>query len=105
MVNTTATSSSVVPISPNLSINSIFGTAPASISARGFRPPFNPRPRSGHLRGFFGGAADFGVRMVRMVEHDARNLSPGVGLDHFRAYVWSSVFAYNLALFARLKLI
>ncbi len=25
------------------------------------------------------------------------------GLDHFRAYVWSSVFAYNLALFARLK--
>ena len=25
------------------------------------------------------------------------------GLDHFRAYVWSSVVAYNLALFARLK--
>jgi IS5 family transposase len=25
------------------------------------------------------------------------------GLDHFRAYVWSSVLAYNLALFARLK--
>ena len=25
------------------------------------------------------------------------------GLDHFRAYVWSSVFAYNLALFARLE--
>ena len=24
------------------------------------------------------------------------------GLDHFRAYVWSSVVAYNLALFARL---
>ena len=27
----------------------------------------------------------------------------GRGLDHFRAYVWSSVVAYNLALFARLK--
>ena len=26
-----------------------------------------------------------------------------LGLDHFRAYVWSSVVAYNLALFARLK--
>jgi len=26
------------------------------------------------------------------------------GLDHFKAYVWSSVVAYNLALFARLKL-
>src|SRR6516225_7397203 len=25
------------------------------------------------------------------------------GLAHFRAYVWSSVVAYNLALFARLK--
>jgi len=25
------------------------------------------------------------------------------GLDHFRAYVWSSVVAYNLALFARVK--
>src|SRR4249919_3816125 len=25
------------------------------------------------------------------------------GLDHFRAYVWSSAVAYNLALFARLK--
>ncbi len=25
------------------------------------------------------------------------------GLDHFRAYVWSSVVAYNLALFARFK--
>jgi transposase, IS5 family len=25
------------------------------------------------------------------------------GLDHFRAYVWSSVLAYNLALFAHLK--
>ena len=25
------------------------------------------------------------------------------GLNHFRAYVWSSVVAYNLALFARLK--
>ena len=25
------------------------------------------------------------------------------GLDHFRAYVWSSVVAYNLALFARLR--
>ena len=25
------------------------------------------------------------------------------GLDHFRAYVWSSVLAYNLARFARLK--
>jgi len=25
------------------------------------------------------------------------------GLDHFRSYVWSSVVAYNLALFARLK--
>mgnify|MGYP001246188594 CR=1 FL=1 len=25
------------------------------------------------------------------------------GLDHFKAYVWSSVLAYNLALFARLK--
>jgi hypothetical protein len=25
------------------------------------------------------------------------------GLDHFRAYVWSSVVAYNLAVFARLK--
>jgi IS5 family transposase len=25
------------------------------------------------------------------------------GLDHFWAYVWSSVVAYNLALFARLK--
>ena len=25
------------------------------------------------------------------------------GLDHFRAYVWSSVVAYNLALFARLS--
>jgi IS5 family transposase len=25
------------------------------------------------------------------------------GLDHFRAYVWSSVVAFNLALFARLK--
>jgi IS5 family transposase len=25
------------------------------------------------------------------------------GLDHFRTYVWSSVFAYNLALFARLR--
>src|SRR5271165_5047917 len=25
------------------------------------------------------------------------------GLDHFSAYVWSSAFAYNLALFARLK--
>ena len=25
------------------------------------------------------------------------------GLDHFGAYVWSSVVAYNLALFARLK--
>jgi hypothetical protein len=25
------------------------------------------------------------------------------GLDHFTAYVWSSVVAYNLALFARLK--
>jgi len=25
------------------------------------------------------------------------------GLDHFRAYVWSSVVAYNFALFARLK--
>ena len=23
--------------------------------------------------------------------------------DHFRAYVWSSAVAYNLALFARLK--
>jgi transposase, IS5 family len=25
------------------------------------------------------------------------------GLDHFKAYVWSSVVAYNLALFVRLK--
>ena len=25
------------------------------------------------------------------------------GLDHFKAYVWSSVVTYNLALFARLK--
>jgi transposase, IS5 family len=25
------------------------------------------------------------------------------GLGHFRAYVWSAVVAYNLALFARLK--
>ena len=25
------------------------------------------------------------------------------GLDHFKAYVWSAVVAYNLALFARLK--
>ena len=25
------------------------------------------------------------------------------GLDHFKAYVWSSVVAYNLALFARLR--
>ena len=25
------------------------------------------------------------------------------GLDHFKAYVWSSVVAYNLALLARLK--
>jgi transposase, IS5 family len=25
------------------------------------------------------------------------------GLDHFQAYVWSAVVAYNLALFARLK--
>jgi IS5 family transposase len=25
------------------------------------------------------------------------------GLDHFKAYVWSSVVAYNLALFARLN--
>ena len=25
------------------------------------------------------------------------------GLDHFRAYVWSAVVAYNLALFARLQ--
>jgi len=25
------------------------------------------------------------------------------GLDHFRAYVWSAVVAYNLALFARLN--
>ena len=25
------------------------------------------------------------------------------GLDHFKAYIWSSVLAYNLALFARLK--
>jgi transposase, IS5 family len=25
------------------------------------------------------------------------------GLDHFRAYVWSSVLAYNLTLLARLK--
>ena len=25
------------------------------------------------------------------------------GLEHFRAYVWSSVVAYNLALFARLR--
>jgi transposase, IS5 family len=28
---------------------------------------------------------------------------PWRGLDHFRAYVWSSVVAYNLALFARLR--
>ena len=28
---------------------------------------------------------------------------PWRGLDHFRAYVWSSVVAYNLALLARLK--
>ncbi len=25
------------------------------------------------------------------------------GLDHFKTYVWSSVVAYNLALFARLR--
>ena len=25
------------------------------------------------------------------------------GLDHFKAYIWSSVVAFNLALFARLK--
>jgi transposase, IS5 family len=25
------------------------------------------------------------------------------GLDHFKAYIWSSVVAYNLALFVRLK--
>ena len=25
------------------------------------------------------------------------------GLEHFKAYIWSSVVAYNLALFARLK--
>jgi len=25
------------------------------------------------------------------------------GIDHFKAYVWSSVVAHNLALFARLK--
>ena len=25
------------------------------------------------------------------------------GLDHFKAYVWSSLVAYNLALFARLR--
>jgi len=25
------------------------------------------------------------------------------GLDHFKAYVWSSVVAYNLVLFTRLK--
>jgi IS5 family transposase len=25
------------------------------------------------------------------------------GIDHFKAYVWSSVVAYNLALFARFK--
>jgi transposase, IS5 family len=25
------------------------------------------------------------------------------GLGHFKAYVWSSVVAYNLVLFARLK--
>ena len=25
------------------------------------------------------------------------------GLDHFKAYVWSSVVAFNLTLFARLK--
>jgi transposase, IS5 family len=25
------------------------------------------------------------------------------GLEHFRAYVWSSVLAYNLALFAKLR--
>ena len=25
------------------------------------------------------------------------------GLDHFKAYVWSSVVAYNLALFVRLR--
>ena len=25
------------------------------------------------------------------------------GLSHFKAYVWSSVLAYNLALFARLR--
>ena len=27
------------------------------------------------------------------------------GLDHFKAYVWSSVVAYNLVLFTRLKTI
>ena len=25
------------------------------------------------------------------------------GLDHFKAYVWSSIVAYNLALFVRLR--
>jgi IS5 family transposase len=25
------------------------------------------------------------------------------GLDHFRAYIWSSLVAYNLTLFTRLK--
>ena len=68
MVNTTTTSSSVLTIRP-ISINSIFGTAPASVSAHGFPRPSTPG-RGVATCAASSAARRFGVRMVRMVEHD-----------------------------------
>ena len=49
---------------------------------------------------------NFRAGIVRHLVLEARLWSGALRLarlDHFRAYVWSSVFAYNLALFARLN--
>jgi IS5 family transposase len=50
---------------------------------------------------FAAAAVEAGISCLKRAYGLAR--STWRGLEHFKAYVWSSVVAYNLALLARLK--
>ena len=63
------------------------------------RPPTVVSPAVKNL----GEAKALGVRDVAFHKKAGLRVMDMVKSDHFRAYVWSSVVAYNRALFARLK--
>ena len=71
----------------------LYGEAPRQTAANG---GFASRHNLGEAKAL-------GVREVAFHKKAGLRVMDMVKSDHFRAYVWSSVVAYNLALFARLK--